>query len=229
MVIEMKYNLREFTDDRILIAAHRGSWGANIVPNTCAAFEIALRQGATILEMDLTRSTDGEIFIFHTGTEPRYLGKDIDITKLTAAQIRQLRMVNCDGNETDWRVNSFDDVLEMTKNRCILNLDRSADFFGDVAKVIRRHNMESQILMKSAPTKEAIARIENSEARNCMYIPIFKGNQTGLGSGEEEQPESGGCGNCVRNGRVRADSDRFCRRAACDGVGSLGKFAGLQL
>ena len=179
MVIEMKNNLRQYTDDKILIAAHRGSWGANLVPNTCAAFENALRQGAAILEMDLAKSADGEIFIFHTGTEPRYLGEGIDITRLTGKQIRELRMINCDGNATDWRVNTFEEVLELTKGRCILNLDRCSDFFDDVAPLIRRHGMENQILMKSAPTKEGIARIENSQAANCMYLPILKETKAG--------------------------------------------------
>lgn len=175
----MEYKLRAYSDNKILIAAHRGSWGANIVPNTCESFEIALRQGAAILEMDVAKSADGELFIFHTGTEPRYLGEGIDITKMTGKEIRQLRLVNCDGNETNWRVNTFEEVLELTKNRCILNLDRCGDFFDDVAPTIRKHNMENQILMKSAPTKEAIARIENSQAAGCMYIPILKETKKG--------------------------------------------------
>ena len=170
----MNYSLREFTSDKILIAAHRGRWGANVPTNTCAAFEVALRQGASILEMDIVKSIDGELFIFHTGLEPRFLGKDIDLTKMTAKEIRKLRLINGDGNETDQGVSAFEDVLELTKNRCILNLDRCAEFFGDVAAMVRRHDMENQILMKSAPTKEAIAQIENSQASRCMYIPILK-------------------------------------------------------
>ena len=60
-------------EKRILVAAHRGAAGGNIPPNTIAAFDIALQEGADILEMDLFKSKDGEIFVFHTGTEPAYL------------------------------------------------------------------------------------------------------------------------------------------------------------
>ncbi|NMA64834.1 MAG: hypothetical protein GX957_01155 [Clostridiaceae bacterium] len=41
------------------IAAHRGSCGGNIPPNTIAACEAAIAQGADILEVDVARSSDG--------------------------------------------------------------------------------------------------------------------------------------------------------------------------
>ena len=53
----------------VLVAAHRGTSGGNIPPNTIAAFDLALKEGADILEMDLFKSLDGEIFVFHTGTD----------------------------------------------------------------------------------------------------------------------------------------------------------------
>ena len=35
----------------VLVAAHRGTSGGNIPPNSIAAFDIALKEGADILEM----------------------------------------------------------------------------------------------------------------------------------------------------------------------------------
>ena len=183
----MNDGLRQFTDDKVLIAAHRGRNGSNIVVNTCDAFEIALRQGASILELDLVKSADGEIFVFHTGLESRYLGKPMDLTKMTSQEIKRLRLLNSDLNETDRGVELFENVLEMTKNRCILNLDRCGGFFDDVAPVIEKHGMENQILMKCAPTREAIARIESSAASRCMYIPILWNSAEGWNLVKESQ------------------------------------------
>ena len=58
-------------ENGVLVAAHRGVSGGNIPCNTLPAFEGALRQGAHILEADLTVSRDGEVFIFHPGQEMR--------------------------------------------------------------------------------------------------------------------------------------------------------------
>ena len=38
--------------ERIIITAHRGTFGGNIPCNTLAAYELALRQGADMLEID---------------------------------------------------------------------------------------------------------------------------------------------------------------------------------
>ena len=48
-----------------LIAAHRGVCGGNIPGNTLEAFEAALAQGAGVIELDVSQSADGELFVFH--------------------------------------------------------------------------------------------------------------------------------------------------------------------
>ena len=157
----------------ILLAAHRGVSGANIPANTIAAFDIALKDGADILEMDLCRSTDGKIFIFHTGMEPAHLDRHIQIERLTAAEIEKLRLCNVDLNETFLPVNSFEEILEHYKNKCILNLDRCIDFVDEVMKEVRRHSMVSQILLKSDPSESSLKKIE-AFASDVDYMPIYK-------------------------------------------------------
>lgn len=156
----------------VLVAAHRGMSAGNIPPNSIAAFEIALRDGADILEMDLFKSVDGEIFVFHTGMEPSHLDRHIRIEECTAEEIRNMRFCNCDLTETFLPVNSFDDVLEHLKGKCKLNLDRSIKIIDSVMDVVKRHGMEDQILMKSDPSDESLKRIE-AYAPAVDYMPIF--------------------------------------------------------
>ena len=85
----MNNTLHLYNRDRVQVAAHRGVAGVNIPCNTIPAFDIALHGGAAILEMDLFKSLDGEIFIFHTGKEPFQLDRHIDLTRMTAEEIRK--------------------------------------------------------------------------------------------------------------------------------------------
>lgn len=55
------------------VAAHRGVSRANIPCNTMAAFRIAVDQGADVVEIDITKSKDGQYFVFHPGMEPVFL------------------------------------------------------------------------------------------------------------------------------------------------------------
>ena len=63
----------------ILVAAHRGTCGGNIIENTTDAYECAIKHRADIVEMDAVRSADGELFMFHDGNEKRLLGVDKNI------------------------------------------------------------------------------------------------------------------------------------------------------
>lgn len=168
----MKNTLHLYNNDNVQVVAHRGAAGSNIPCNTIPAFDIALKGGASILEMDLFKSTDGKIFIFHTGKEPYQLNKNIDLTKLDSEEIKKLRLINVDFNPTQWGINSFDDVLEHFKGRCILNLDRIGDCIPDVINVVERHNMKDQVLLKHAPIPSVLKIIEDV-APDYMFMPIY--------------------------------------------------------
>ena len=168
----MKNTLHLYNNDNVQIVAHRGAAGSNIPCNTIPAFDIALKGGASILEMDLFKSTDGKIFIFHTGKESYQLNKNIDLTKLDSEEIKKLRLINVDFNPTQWGINSFDDVLEHFKGRCILNLDRIGDCIPDVINVVKRHNMKDQVLLKHAPIPSVLKIIEDV-AHDYMFMPIY--------------------------------------------------------
>ena len=147
----MKSTLELRKEKGILVAAHRGTSGGNIPPNTIASFDIALKEGADILEMDLFKSIDGEIFVFHTGMEPAQLDRHIKVESMTSEEIRRLRLCNVDLTETFLPLNTFEEVLEHLKNKCILNLDRSIKILDDVMTIVNKHNMADQVILKSDP------------------------------------------------------------------------------
>lgn len=173
----MKTIFEQIKEKKVLVAAHRGSSRGNIPPNTIAAFDIALKEGADIVEMDLFQSTDGEIFVFHTGMEPCQLDRHLKIEKLSSERIRNLRYCNCELNETLLPLNTLDEVLEHLKGKCFLNLDRCVMIVEDVMKSVRRHGMQDQILLKSAPTPDCLRLIE-AYAPDVCYTPVFHEKDT---------------------------------------------------
>ena len=65
---------RDSLGGKTLIAAHRGVAGGNIPCNSMAGFEAALLQGADVLEVDISISLDGTLYVFHPKKEPLFLG-----------------------------------------------------------------------------------------------------------------------------------------------------------
>src|SRR2546429_8041733 len=72
-----------------LVIAHRGA-SAYAPENTMPAFELAVRQGADMLELDVQRSADGVLVVFHDDTTERWNGRARPVSMCTLAELRAL-------------------------------------------------------------------------------------------------------------------------------------------
>lgn len=158
--------------NKVLVMAHRGMAGANIVDNTVEAFEVALQGGADILEMDVCTSTDGDLFVMHAGTEQMMFGIDRNVTTMTSAEIRQLRFLNKNRTQIEHAPHTFDEVLDYLKGRTIINLDCCWDHWPAVLGKVKEHHMEDQVLLKSPCTRKYIDYLAECETK-FMYDPFI--------------------------------------------------------
>src|SRR5213594_3795959 len=72
-----------------LVIAHRGA-SAYAPENTMPAFELAVQQGADMLELDVQRSADGVLVVFHDDTTERWDGRKRLAASCTLAELRSL-------------------------------------------------------------------------------------------------------------------------------------------
>lgn len=165
------FDLRQTAKEKIMLVAHRGVAGGNIPCNTITAYETALKQGADMLEIDVTMSGDGQLYIFHPGMEGRHLDRSCHLEEMTRYEIKDLRYVNQDGAPTQFGINTLDEVLEQFKGRCYLNCDKFWDHPREIADCIRAHGMMEQILVKTAPRRDLFDMIE-TYASDVQYMVI---------------------------------------------------------
>ena len=90
----MNFDLKEKAKENRIIIAHRGVAGGNIPCNTTAAYEIALKQGADMIEVDVSCSADGKLFLFHPMMELSHLNKPLLLSALPYSIIKKLHYVN---------------------------------------------------------------------------------------------------------------------------------------
>jgi len=157
----MTFDLRQAAADHILIVAHRGVSGGNIPCNTRAAYEIALKQGADMIETDVDITADGVLVVFHPGMEKPLLGYHGSIRQLTWQEVQQLRYCNQDDTPTQFGLMTFDELLECYKNRCYINVDK---YWGNpeaIYRAIKRHDMIDQTLVKSTLSEPVLRVLED--------------------------------------------------------------------
>ncbi len=169
----MNFDLFQKAKENIIVVAHRGAAGGNIPCNTLTAYEIALKQGADMIEVDVSKSKDDVLFIFHPGMEEDHLNKKINLKKMKFDKIKEERYVNFDNSLTQFGMPSFDDFLEQFKGRCFINIDKFWDNPEEIYKTIKRHNMTEQVLVKSKLRKDTIDIVENL-CPEIMFMPIVK-------------------------------------------------------
>ena len=145
---------------RPLLAAHRGVNGANIPCNTLASYRIAVDQGADVVEIDVTRSKDGEWFVFHPGMEPVFLKCGKSIPEMTAAEIENTPLLNLDEVPTHYRVPTLQSVLKLLKDKVYINVDK---FWTDVEGItaeIRRAGVDKQVIVKTYTDEQSLDAVE---------------------------------------------------------------------
>ena len=169
------FNLKERAKEQLIICAHRGVWGGNIPCNTITSYDIAINQGADMIELDVTASADGELFVFHPCMETRQLNlHDVDIRKLPADEVKKLHYANLDGFQTSETILLLDDVLEHLKGKCFINVDKFGDNPALIIQKIKKHNIADQIVLKSNAQKEVLDMME-TYAPDLQYLAIISG------------------------------------------------------
>ena len=171
-------------DRSILIAAHRGTAGGNIPCNTLSSYQLALHDGADIIELDVARSADGVLLCFHPGMEHVMYADPTPISAMTGLQARQRPLRNQDLSETSYTAPLLDEAFELLKGRCQVAVDKFWMAMPEITDCIRRHGMTEQVLCKIPGERryyEACAQI----APDLPILPVLRGSDPFTGTALE--------------------------------------------
>ena len=160
-------------EKKVLIAVHRGSSGGNIIENTIKSFEIALKYGGDMIEVDAAKSTDGELYSIHQGQEERLFFSKNNVETLDSHEINTLDYRNGNAFKVNQRVEKLEDVFKHFKGDTLINLDRGWDFWEDVFELLHKYDMFDQVILKS-PVQDTYLDVLEKFDVPVMYIPIVK-------------------------------------------------------
>jgi glycerophosphoryl diester phosphodiesterase len=155
--------------NRPLILAHRGC-RAQAPENTLPAFELALAQGADMIETDLRISRDRVIVCIHDATVDRTTDGTGQVSEMTWREIRRLRALgNNSAAYPDARVPTLVEALVALASRTYLALELKAPVFTDPADVellletLSRYGAAGRVLALSF-SRTALDRLQDARA-----------------------------------------------------------------
>jgi|SRR5215218_1989944 len=135
--------MREVRRPPVDVVAHRGA-SAYAPENSFAAFDLALAQGADVLELDVRAAADDQLVLVHDPTLERIAGDSRTVAALTRAALEAL--------DAAMRPASFDEFLDRyaARARLLIDLkDPSPEWEWRVIEAIERHELHGRVLVQS--------------------------------------------------------------------------------
>lgn len=138
-----------------LIIAHRGA-SAHAPENTLAAFELALQQGATGIELDVKLSNDKEIVVIHDAKIDRTTNKSGWVSKMTLAAIQELDAGSFFSPKfSHERIPTLAEVFDLIGNQAMINIELSNyvtpydELIVKVCQLVQEFGFHNNILFSS--------------------------------------------------------------------------------
>lgn len=141
---------------RPLVIAHRG--GVSLGPeNSLSAIERSMLLGVDAVEVDVRLSADGCVVLMHDKAVDRTTNGKGRVENLSLGQLKELLLLDVDGNVTDESVPTLAEVFELVGGRCRVLIEiKDNDSRGIEAAVVdavARHSAWDWIAVQSFSDK----------------------------------------------------------------------------
>lgn len=138
----------------LTVVAHRG--GAALGPeNTLLTIAKGMAAGADMIEIDIHQTADGQLVVCHDQSIDRTTDGTGLIRELTLDEIRSHNIVDEDGNVTDLKIPTFDEVLELVngKVKLLVEIKRTGDIYEGIEQqmidAVTAHKAGSWVVAQS--------------------------------------------------------------------------------
>ena len=136
-----------------------------------AAFAIALSQGAEVIELDVAKSKDGKLFVFHPGMEHVYLKCGKTLEEMSAEEITNVAILNQDEAPTSYKIPTLEEALLFLKDKAYIAVDKFWTAPKEISEIIKKVGVEKQVIVKTYTDEESISNVEKY-ASEFMFLPM---------------------------------------------------------
>lgn len=133
-----------------LIIGHRGA-SAYAPENTMASFKKAHELAADMIELDIHRSMDGELFVIHDDDTKRTTGTPGLIKLMSSSEIKTLDAGSWFGEEfAGEKIPTLEEVMEWAKGKIQINIEiKSEGCEEKTVALLKKYDMVSDVIVSS--------------------------------------------------------------------------------
>lgn len=132
-----------------LVSVHRAGPKPGFPENALESMQEAIKYGPMLLEVDIRETADGHLVLMHDTTLDRTTTGSGELGDYTLAELSDIRLVDNDGNVTEFAIPTLQQALAWVDERAIVQLDlkRGIDYAKVVQAVIEADAVDSTLII----------------------------------------------------------------------------------
>ncbi len=156
----------------VLVAAHRGDWFW-APENSLRGFQNCIEMGVDIIELDVRMSKDDVPVIIHDLTLERTTTGKGNVADWTLDSLKTLYLKDATGFITQERIPTLEEVMNFTKGKILIYLDKSVDKVEKVLPVLQKTGtLKQAIFVLDFPYQKAKAQFGNL-LDSVLFVPVI--------------------------------------------------------
>jgi glycerophosphoryl diester phosphodiesterase len=158
-----------------LISGHRGGATKGFPENCIATFENTLRYTPAFFEIDPRLSKDSVIVLMHDATLERTTTGRGKVSDYTWEELKKLKLKDNEGNVTPFTIPTLSEVIEWSKGKTIINLDKKDVPLIMIANLLKKHGAETSLMLTVHTAEQA--RFYYGHNPNRMFSAFIRTKQ----------------------------------------------------
>lgn len=134
-------------DSSILVSGHRGGIEEGFPENSLEGFEHILSKMPAFFEIDPRMTKDSIPVLMHDATLDRTTTGTGKLADYTWAELQTIRLKDYEGNETAYLIPRLDSVIQWSKGKAVINLDKKDVPFEMIVDLIKTLDAEGHVML----------------------------------------------------------------------------------
>ena len=165
-------NLEDSRNKEIIVVAHRGDW-RNAPENSLQAIQNCIDMGVDMVEIDIRETKDGHLVLMHDKTLDRTTTGKGNINEWSLDSLKTLHLVDGLGVQTEHKIPTLKQALEVAKDKILVNLDKSYNIFDKCYAIIKETDTQDQVVIKGAKQLSDVEREFGDYLDKVHFMPIL--------------------------------------------------------
>lgn len=143
-------------NDIPLISGHRGGMVKGYPENCIPSFEHTMKHNPAFFEIDPRLTKDSVIILMHDATLDRTTNGTGKVSDYTWEELQKLRLKDKYGNLTDFRIPTLAEVIQWSKGKTIINLDRKDVPLEMTADILEAYDATANVMCTVHSPEQAL-------------------------------------------------------------------------